>query len=94
MSRWILRAALAVALVAAGWSLGRAQPAEPDFEIRVQASVAETTIECVKGCTLTWSERGIIPSAERRPHFRYGCGGGPNSPSTCPSGKIAGYVDR
>jgi hypothetical protein len=92
MTRWIVRLLVALLLVAAGWSAGRAQSSEPDFEILVSASVADTKIECVKGCTLTWSERGISPNAVRRSHFRYGCGV-VNPPATCSSGKIAGWIE-
>jgi len=95
MTRWALRLSLIVVLVGVGWSLGKAQSSEPDFEIRVAASVGETIIECVQGCTLVWSERGINPNSIPQRQFKYGCGGGGATPrSTCPSGRIAGWVER
>jgi hypothetical protein len=93
MTRWALRVSLIVVLIGSGWSLGRAQSPAPDFEIRVTASVGETIIDCVKGCTLVWSERGINPNSVPQRQFKYGCGGA-TAPMTCPSGRIAGWVER
>jgi hypothetical protein len=52
MMRTLIRAVLAVALLAVGWTVGRAQTtySAPDFE--VAAPVGETVVECVRGCEL------------------------------------------
>ncbi len=52
---------LAVTLVLAGWAVGKGQAVAPDFELVVDAPGGETTIQCVRGCTLAWVERGVLP---------------------------------
>jgi hypothetical protein len=82
---------VAAALVAGGWSVGRAQGTLHDFEIRIDAPEGKTTVECVKGCQLAWVER-MVPGTVKpeRTTFEYGCS---NSPSgRCGSGRIGGWL--
>ena len=91
MKRAFVRGGIALALVAAGWAAGRAQQTQPDFEIRVTAPVGATQIECVKGCNLSWVERGVTGVADK-PTFDFRCGGG--GAVTCGSGRIGGWLVR
>jgi len=59
MIRTSLRIATVAALVGIGWMAAKAQTSEPNFEIVVSAPSGETTIECVRGCELSWVERGL-----------------------------------
>ena len=56
-----VRLALAAGLLSLGWAAGRAQPAQPDFEIVVDAPQGATSITCVRGCTLA-GVAGVNPS--------------------------------
>jgi hypothetical protein len=80
---------VAVALIALGWTLGRAQSGQPDFELRVDAPGGKTRIECVRGCELMWVERGINPNDTPGPTFSYGCGA-----ERCFSGTVGGWNTR
>ena len=64
MIRASLRIAMAAALVGIGWVVGVAQTSQPDFELLINAPSGETRIECVRGCTLSWVERGLNSNAE------------------------------
>ena len=91
MVRLVVRIAVALALVAAGWSIGRAQTPQPDFELVVDAPVGATTVVCKRGCTLAWVERGIPSSADpRKPEFNFRCSG-PNV-ERCSSYTVGGWV--
>lgn len=94
MTRIAVGFTLAAALVMTGWMAGRAQTAEPDFEIVVETTLledsAEATIKCVKGCALSWVERGVNPNASVMPQFTFRC-----TPSqTCLSGRVGGWIRR
>ena len=90
MIRWSLRIALAVTLVAIGWVAGMAQPRNPDFEIIVDAPAGPTNIQCVRGCDLSWVERGLHANAVRNSTFSFVCSG--PSVSRCTSGKVGGWI--
>ena len=83
-----MRVALALGLVGAGWAAAKAQTATPTFELQVDAPGGDTTIHCVRGCKLSWVERGVNPNTTPRPDFQYGCGA-----ARCDSGKIGGWVE-
>ena len=84
-----LRIATVVALVGVGWAAGRAQTSQPAFEIVVDAPVGRTTIQCVRGCALSWVERGVNPDARTQGSFTFAC----NAPSgRCTSLKVGGWV--
>jgi hypothetical protein len=87
--RVAVHVALAVTLVIVGWAVGRGQTVAPDFELIVDAPGGETTIQCAKGCTLAWVERGVNPSAIRMRTFKYGCTG-----SRCSSARVGGWLNR
>jgi hypothetical protein len=89
----ILRVVLAVGLVGLGWSLGRAQTNEPDFEIVVDAPVGATTVTCKRGCSLAWVERGVPSSADaRKAVFDFKCSG-PNV-ERCSSYRVGGWIGK
>jgi hypothetical protein len=92
MSRRTIRLAIAAGLIGLGWAAGKAQTAQPDFELIVDASASETTVTCVRGCELAWVERGVNPAATPIPTFTFKCSNslGPR----CSSGKIGGWVKR
>jgi hypothetical protein len=82
--------AIAAALVAAGWVIGRAQTASPDFELVVNAPVGETTIRCERGCKLVWVERGV-GAAEPQPTFTFSCRN--SADARCSSARVGGWID-
>ncbi len=89
MIRTSLRIATVAAFVGIGWMAGRAQTSEPNFEIIVNAPSGETTIQCVRGCELSWVERGLNPNAATMQTFTFKC----NSPSgRCSSHRVGGWV--
>lgn len=84
-----LRIAVVAGLVGIGWVAGSAQGSQPTFEIVVDAPAGETTIQCVRGCALSWVERGVNPDAQANGTFTFKC----NSPSgRCSSLKVGGWV--
>jgi hypothetical protein len=95
MCRAALRIAIAAALVGAGWIAAKAQTADPDFEIVVDAPAGKTTIECVRGCDLAWVQRGLNPSAKPTATFSFSCGGPAVAPEArCSSYKVGGWIKR
>ena len=92
MVRIILRSLIVAGAIGLGWAAARAQTAGPDFEIVVDAPVGSTTITCVKGCNLSWVERGVNPNATPTATFQYNCGGG--AVQRCFSGKVGGWAVR
>jgi hypothetical protein len=89
MARTIVQSVLAVILIFLGWVVGRAQTSAPAFELVVDAPGGETTIKCVKGCKLSWVERGLIPNATADPNFTYSCTAG-----RCSSGRVGGWLNN
>lgn len=92
MRRTIVRLAVAVLLVLVGFAAGRAQSANPDFELVVSGSAESTRIECRRGCTLAWVERGVNPAATPMSSFSYGCKGA--GVTTCTSGRVGGWLTK
>lgn len=78
--------ALTTAALVIGWAVGKAQTPAPDFELIVNAPGGDTTIECLRGCTLQWWERGPNPNSVPTAKFSYSCSG-----SRCSSGRIGGW---
>ena len=89
MARIIVQTALAVILIFVGWVVGRAQTSEPAFELVVNAPGGETTIECVKGCGLSWVERGVNANSTPMATFTYRC-----TAPRCSSGRVGGWLNR
>ena len=89
MARVLLRAIVAIALLATGWAVARAQTPQPDFELIVDAPGGPTTITCVRGCTLMWIERGINPDNAPHASFSFSCTG-----ARCSSSKVGGWIER
>ena len=84
------RIAITVGLVALGWAAGRAQTSTPDFELIVDAPQGSVTVQCVRGCELAWTERGVNPRAKPMPTFAFNCEG--PAQLRCGSGRIGGWV--
>lgn len=92
MARLFVRALVVVALVSAGWVAGRAQKAGSwDFEISVNAPAGDTTVTCVRGCSLAWVERSVSgdPTLSGSETFRYGCR---SATGRCQSGRVGGWI--
>jgi hypothetical protein len=91
MARQLVRLVVAVVLVALGWVGGQAQTRpSPDFEISVLTKDGATTIECVRGCGLQWTEWVVPNRTEAQKVVSFGpCA---NSPKGCPSGRIGGWI--
>ena len=84
-----LRIAVVAVLVSVAWVAGRAQSSQPTFEIVVDAPAGQTTIQCVRGCELSWVERGVNPNAQTMQTFTFKC----NAPSgRCSSLKVGGWL--
>jgi hypothetical protein len=79
----------ALALVGLGWIVGIAQSSSPDFELIVNAPSGQTTVECVRGCKLSWVERGLNPNAAAIDTFEFMC-----TAERCSSGKVGGWLAR
>ena len=95
MKRILIHVVLAVALLAVGWTAGRAQAqySAPDFEVAIHAPVGETVVECVRGCELFWVERGGPgQGAEPASTFQFACKGA--SVQQCKSGRIGGWIKK
>ena len=90
MRRALLRLVLAALLVTLGWAAGRAQSADPDFEIVVTGPAGAARVECRRGCALAWVERGVNPNALPMPTFGFECTG--QGVTTCSSGRIGGWL--
>ena len=90
MRQTMIRVAVVLGLLGAGWSIGRAQSADPQVELIVRAPAGETTIECVRGCTLAWVERGVNPAARPMNTFSFACSG--PDVSRCSSGRVGAWV--
>ena len=72
-----------------GWAIGRAETSAPAFELAVDAPGGKTVIECVRGCELSWVERGLNPNSTPVKSFEYACTSG-----RCSSGRIGGWLER
>ena len=81
---------IAAGLLIAGWTVGKAQTTAPDFEIVVTTTSTGTAVKCVRGCNLSWVERGPNPRAKAISEFEYSCKGG----SPCSSGTIGGWLQK
>jgi hypothetical protein len=93
MNRTVLRIAIASGLIGLGWTAGKAQTAQPDFELIVDSPGGETSVTCARGCEMAWVERGFDPDPAAKPllRFTFKCS---NSLYRCSSGKIGGWVKR
>jgi hypothetical protein len=84
MARVIVTAAIAFAL---GWAAAQAQTTTPAFELIVNAPGGETRIQCVSGCRLKWTERGINSNDTATQTFMFSCTG-----PRCSSGRVGGWI--
>lgn len=77
MKLTLVRIAVAVALLAAGWSAGRAQERarSGDFVIAVEGEVGTTTLQCVRGCTLQGERDLPLATKPPVPDYTFSCGG-------------------
>ena len=87
MKKIAVRLVVAGILFGAGWSVGMAQVAKPDFVFSVDAPSGETTITCVRGCAMRWVQRGLHPNSTAQPTFTYSCSG-----KRCGSGHVGGWL--
>jgi hypothetical protein len=64
MVKTAIRFVVALALVAVGWNVGRAQTAAPDFEMKLGGGAgADVWVQCVRGCrVMTVDSRPVEPS--------------------------------
>ena len=91
MKRIAVRVAIAVALLGFGWSVGRAQSRQPDFELMVDAPGGATTVQCVRGCTLQFHMDASNSDNHPSSAFSFNCSGGT---PRCSSQTINGYLQR
>jgi hypothetical protein len=89
MARTVAQIGLAVILIFIGWAAGRAQSSAPAFELVVDAPEGETTVKCIRGCDLSWVERGVNVNATAGPTFTYRC-----TAPRCSSGRVGGWLTR
>ena len=90
MIRRTLQIGVAAGLVLVGWMAAKAQTSAPDFEIVVNAPSGQTTIECVRGCELSWVERGLNPNSATMRTFTFECNGSPGG--RCSSHRVGGWT--
>jgi hypothetical protein len=89
MNRAMRITGMVVAAMLTGWIVGHAQTTNPDFELLVNAPGGETSIQCLRGCDLSWIERGLNPRSGVMTKFTFSCGA-----SECSSGRIGGWLRR
>jgi hypothetical protein len=89
MARSVVSIVFAVILIFVGWIAGSAQTSAPAFELVVDAPGGETTIQCVKGCSLSWVERGLNANATPMATFTYRC-----TAPRCSSGRVGGWLTQ
>ncbi len=89
IARSMVQIEFAVILILLGWVVGRAQTSAPAFELIVDAPGGQTTVKCVKGCGLSWVERGVNANARPMTTFTYGC-----TASHCSSGRVGGWLNQ
>jgi hypothetical protein len=89
MRRVASRIAIAVTLLGLGWTAGRAQSPQPDFELIINAPAGNTTVQCARGCRLMWVERGVNPYDTPQPSFSFACQG---LVLRCSSARIGGWL--
>jgi hypothetical protein len=91
MVKHFARLAAALALVALGWSLGRAQTTAPDFELIVSGAPAtDVAVKCQRGCQLAYREsNGGFDQTKSRAAVGFACGN--SGPCDVP---FAGWVQR
>jgi hypothetical protein len=92
MRQGFYRVFVALLLLGVGWTAGKAQLAQPDFELIVNAPVGETTVTCKRGCNLFWIERGIPSTATPSADFTFKCGG--QGTERCSSATVGGWLVR
>jgi hypothetical protein len=88
MRRAVVRVVVAAVLIGIGWTAGKAQSTQPDFELVIFSPSGKTTVECRRGCELAWIERGQEPRAKAQSSFTFGCSG----VERCSSSRIGGWV--
>lgn len=88
-TRGMVQIALALILMFVGWVLGTAQTSSPAFELVVDAPGGKTTIKCVKGCGLSWVERGLNANSAPSTVFTYEC-----TAPRCSSGRVGGWLNQ
>jgi hypothetical protein len=91
MKRAAIRSVIALALLGAGWVVGRAQTPSPEFTLAIDAPVGETKVVCVKGCTLQGARDEGNPHNKPVPHYSYGCSG--RGVQRC-SARVNGWLTR
>lgn len=89
MKRMASRIAIALAFVGLGWTLGKAQMPQPDFELIVDAPPGHTSVQCARGCKLMWVERGVNPYDNPQTRFSFACQG---LVQRCSSARIGGWL--
>ena len=84
----VKRAVVAIALIGVGWAAAKAQSTVPDFELVVNAPTGQTTIQCMRGCRLSWIGRGLNPNSMAIPSFSFSC----SAPQGCSSSTVGGWI--
>ena len=69
-----LRVLVAVGLLVAGWSVGKAQTAVADFELTVDAPGGKVSIDCRRGCDFTHDVGRIDALPRPNTTFTFQCG--------------------
>ena len=74
MTRTVIRVAMAIALIGAGWSVGKAQTTVADFEMTVDAPGGRTNITCTRGCDFRFDVGSTAGLPTPNTRFTYACG--------------------
>lgn len=72
MAKRLVRSLVVIALIVAGWAVGRAQTpaATPDFELVVYGAPGDTQIVCRKGCRLAYRDTSTFPNVRAQEEER------------------------
>ena len=76
MRRRTIQTVVALALVAFGWVVGRANTPAPEFTLAIEAPAGRTTIKCVRGCTLQGGRDEGNPNNQPSENYWFECQGG------------------
>ena len=93
MARTILKILIALGLVAAGCSAGRAQVptvATPDFLLAIDGPAGRINVECLRGCSLQGGRDTGMPNSPQMTKFWFMCGPGTEK---C-SGTVNGFLRK
>jgi len=75
MGQIAARVVVAIGLIVAGWSVGRAQVPAPDFVLAIESPGGRIDVECLRGCTLQGGRETGLPNDPQMTKYWAKCSG-------------------